>query len=352
MIGYGSFLDGIFMGDRMIYKFDKGRDLFFDFVKFFAIFLVILGHVIGKGSIGNTTGITNFIVGMNMPIFFAISGYFASSTLATGDGARFFRHIRSYFWPFAVVSVIFSVLAIPFGLSTLQGAPVYALKRFLFAGWFIWVLGLVYGIVFGSCFFAKKISCKKSFVVSSVLLLIFLIPECIWHFGGVRCMIPFFLIGAFVFTRIHLWEYAWVGIPSFILYVGMCFLVPDFNTSGLSFYVSHTSVWAFVDNPIYILHFVERIIIGSIGIVGTMFVIKKVCKVSCVCNTLAPFGTTTLGVYILHQWMLDRLADYGLFPLPFYLILLLSILLFVFCHYLTSWTLNNVVLRKWVWGKR
>ena len=165
-------------------------------------------------------------------------------------------------------------------------------------------------------------------------------------------MIPFFLIGAFVFTRIHLWEYAWIGMPSFILYVGVCFFAPNFSTLGLSFYGSHTSVWAVADNPIYILHFVERILVGCIGIIGTMFVIKKVSKGSSwVCNTFAPLGATTLGVYILHQWMLDRLADYGLFPAPFYLILLLSILLFVFCHLLTSLTSNNVVLRKWVWGK-
>ena len=55
------------------------RNSFFDVLKFLAIMLVVYGHVAGAfGCHFGQPWLDNFIVGMNMSLFFVVSGYFAA----------------------------------------------------------------------------------------------------------------------------------------------------------------------------------------------------------------------------------------------------------------------------------
>ena len=85
------------------------RDPLFDVVKFFAILLVVIGHVFNKGyESGTPVWFSNFRDEMTMPLFFVISGYFAARTIENGDWYKLFSHIRSYIQPLFVLSLIFT----------------------------------------------------------------------------------------------------------------------------------------------------------------------------------------------------------------------------------------------------
>lgn len=104
-------------------------DLYFDVLKFFAMFLVVFGYV--YWAMGCKTGMPyfeNFMCRMNVPLFFMISGYFATRTIENGVWAKLARHIYGYFWTVAVVSVIFSAF------SHACGVFVWYMKERI-AGW-------------------------------------------------------------------------------------------------------------------------------------------------------------------------------------------------------------------------
>ena len=91
------------------------RNPYFDVVKAIAMLLVVMGYSRWAYGcqVGNPT-IDNFIVGMNMPLFFMISGYFSANIVKEGDWSKLGQHLVGYFWPLAVVSCFFSVLSIFF----------------------------------------------------------------------------------------------------------------------------------------------------------------------------------------------------------------------------------------------
>jgi fucose 4-O-acetylase-like acetyltransferase len=66
----------------------KTRDLSFDFIKGFLIFLVCWGHIIqftiGEGHLQNETFM--LIYSFHMPLFIMISGYFACKSIKVGGG--------------------------------------------------------------------------------------------------------------------------------------------------------------------------------------------------------------------------------------------------------------------------
>ena len=127
-----------------------GRVPFWDVLKFFAILLVVYGHVSGAfGCKVLEPYISNFRVGMNMPLFFIISGYFAAKTIERGDWRKLGRHLVGYFWPLAAVSVVFAALSVLFHVEGRGcGFIGYTGRRFLFAGWFLWCLAICFVITF------------------------------------------------------------------------------------------------------------------------------------------------------------------------------------------------------------
>ena len=63
----------------------KKRDAYFDVVKFAAMFMVVFGHVQSATEMSwGAPYIKNFIIGLNMPLFFIISDYFAVSAVHGG----------------------------------------------------------------------------------------------------------------------------------------------------------------------------------------------------------------------------------------------------------------------------
>ena len=287
-----------------------GRVPFWDVLKFFAILLVVYGHV--RGAFGCKVlepYISNFRIGMNMPLFFIISGYFAAKTIERGDWRKLGRHLVGYFWPLAAVSVVFAALSVLFHVEGSGcGFIGYAGRRFLFAGWFLWCLAICFAITF----LCRRVASGWKFYLALCMAYgILLIDIHVWNIGSTRAMLPFFVVGAVLSGRKSIWEEWRIGASCLVAYMVVVFLQGDIWKNGLSFYNSPISWMAMVKDPKVIGLAAARFangIIGSIGICWAVHYLLLKCKAL---ESLASLGTTTLGVYILHQWVLARIPTQG-----------------------------------------
>ena len=119
----------------------------------------------------------------------------------------------------------------------------------------------------------------------------------------------------------------------------------------LFFYNGATEWSSFLDEPTTIVLLLVRILLGFIGAVGVMwFIYEIVCKFHSVGIWLSPLGKTTLGVYILHQWILARSVEYIPVGSSFAATLGFALLLFFACHYITIVLKLTPWQRKIMWG--
>lgn len=307
------------------------RNPFFDVLKFIAILLVVYGHVSGAFSCDwGAPYVGNFIVGMNMPIFFVISGYFSARTIEAGDWVKLGRHIWGYFWPVAVVSFIFAVLAVTFHLpGGEKGLIGYAGRNFLFMPWFLWCLAACFVLTF-LCYRPKRMISR--WIAFGVLMVLLPFVTRVWHANEIRAMLPHFLLGAFVLHRLELWKKHWIGAFCLLAYFVGVFVQGTIDTNGLSFYNMETTWTAFFSEGTSFPLYVARVVNGFVGSIGVMWLVQLLCDRVKRVVALAVFGTTTLWVYILHRWMLSRIVEFGWFNGTLACALAWSALLFLLCH--------------------
>ena len=122
------------------------RDPLFDMAKFVAMFMVVYWHVMsyrpGFDLAEMPSHAANFIIAVNMPLFFLVSGYFSRRLHDSGNWRRLLGRLVTYFWPLAVFSILGAVIdAIIFHKCTIMQTPLVAIKKFLFTGWFFLCIG-------------------------------------------------------------------------------------------------------------------------------------------------------------------------------------------------------------------
>lgn len=326
---------------------EKARVPYWDCVKAVAIFLVVFSHVYRHGCTSSTRALENVIVGMNMPIFFIVSGYFAGGLLDC-DLGKLVSRMRRIAQPFIVFSVVFAILAAAFKIvPSPLGIPLYALKRVLFSGWFVWVLAECNVIVFGVGRIFRKATARTSVLFTVALILWFVpsIPQGIASLDFLKEMFLFFIFGMLV-LKPHLntilsWR---VGFFCLFIFATVIFLEGDIKTNQLGFYWCSRSIASLKPFAFFLV----RLALGIVGSLAVLFSIKYL-PVRAM-RFLATFGATSFGVYLLHQWILDRVADLNIFPLSFLSCLFLSAAIFLFCH-LVVLLLRIGWFRAAIWGE-
>ena len=325
------------------------RDPYFDVVKAFAMLLVVIGHTRwAYGCLSGNPPIDNFIVGMNMPVFFMVSGYFSAKTVREGNWGKLGQHLVGYFWPLAVVSCVFAALAVLFGMEgSDKGFIGYAGRNFLFSPWYLWCLAICFAVTFLS------VRIPKIPLLASLIGVYCSLPFLtgVWHIGNVRAMLPHFVFGMIVLRKWPLWKSRWIGAICLLAYMIVVVTSNSFRLNGLSFYNGATEWQAFFAEPINIIFLFIRILLGFVGSVGVMWIICEiVCQFPRVGIWIAPMGKTTLGVYILHQWILARCVEYIPIGTSFVSTLCLAFVLFVVCHFITRALKLTSWQRRIVWG--
>lgn len=325
---------------------NKARDPFWDVLKFLAMLLVVFSHVNVEFPCGILEPyLDNFRVGMNMPLFFIISGYFAAKTIERGDWRKLGRHLVGYFWPLAAVSVVFAALSVTFRVEGSEcGLVGYAGRRFLFTGWYLWVLAICFVIVF----LCRRIASGwKFYFTLGVSYFICLIDIPCWHLSYTRAMLPFFVTGMLLSHGKEIWKDWRVGLFCLVVYLVITVVQGDISKNGLSFYNSPISWMAIVKDTKVIGLAVARLANGIIGSIGICWAVHYLLSKFKTLEVLAPLGTTTLGVYILHQWILARIPCPGGGWRTF----LITAMLFMFCHLIVMYTRRIPQFRKFFWGE-
>lgn len=142
-----------------------------------------------------------------------------------------------------------------------------------------------------------------------------------------------------------------VGVPCLALYILAAVLEGTAYQHRLYFYGVDSSWWGLTADWQAPLWELAHYALGILGSVGVMWAIAALLKVAPIVGKLAPLGETTLGVYLLHQWLLARVVDQGWLSSSVWSVLLWTTILFVGCHCLTRLSTRGVWCNRIFWGK-
>lgn len=324
------------------------RDPFFDMLKAFAMFLVVFGHTRWACEcVAGNPFVDNCIVGMNMPIFFIVSGYFSFKMVKEGEWRNLGRRLAGYIWPVGVVSLLFAVLTVALGtVGYEKGVLGYAARWFLFAPWFLWTLSICLIITF----VAVRVRCAPFAMILASLYVLLPVFVGFWQIGNVQAMLPFFMFGMFVMRRGKIWQLRGVGPTCLVIYVALALCLGSYRDIGLSFYGNAVGMSTIVSNPHQCLLLFARIALGLVGAIGVFWSVDVCSRRVPRLRRLACLGTTTLGVYIFHQWILSHCAEVTSRCRSFVASFVLSCALLLLCHSITVILQSSKTLRKSFWG--
>ena len=339
----------------------------FDIVKFVIMCFVVAGHISGNELTefdrASVSYLSNFNVGVAMPLFFMISGYFAVSTL-NGKWSKIMARIIGFLWPLASFGAVFGIALLLLGKAPLWKVAAYPFVRLIGGSWFLATLAVVYtisAIVFHA-FHSVRMRILAFFVVY-VLCFFFAggrdVVSRTLRIGNVLDMLPYFVFGAMCLKPLDLYRKWWIALPCGIFFLAVVLFEGNIRENGMGFYwVSKDWRMVLSDGHLF-LCFWGRTLVGLTGGVFVLWSIGRVLDVIHRLDCLAVFGTTTLGVYVMHEWPLIQIHKYCSFePLPSWSRWPLALALFLVCHFLTVWIRRNSKLNfiffgdvKWLSGK-
>ena len=166
-------------------------------------------------------------------------------------------------------------------------------------------------------------------------------------------MMPHFVFGAVVLRKLgcRLWEKRMVGLSCLLLFIVFILVEGDVTSNGMSFYTADSTIRAFgsVDSCVC---FFLRPIVGLLGSVGVMALIRLVFDAAPFIGSVAKIGTLTLGIYVFHLWPLERLRGVAWIGSSRFSVFVTAIVMLFFFS-LVTWLLMEKTgrFRKLIWGK-
>ena len=336
----------------------KQRDPYFDIVKAVAISMVVFCHVMSIAPAGTfPIWVNNFRVGMNMPIFFMLSGYFAWPTIEAHNWSKLRYNLQSFLQPTLFAGVFYTAIGLIIGLVDPQPRTVIIrLVRSVFVDpWFITTLIECHLLLFVAFAVGRRVRWALLIIVTVFCIIICrppFMPGNI-HWGCLIGMMPHFAFGAIVLRKLgcRSWENRKVGVFCFIVFISFVLLEGDVEQNGMSFYVADSSIRTFRTVESSICFFL-RPIVGLLGSIGVMSLLRIAFDVVPFLGRIAKIGQLTLGIYIFHLWPLGRLRDFALVGRNWWSVTMTSLAMLLVFSFVT-WLLMEKTgrFRKWIWSK-
>lgn len=271
------------------------REIVFDALKLFAIFLVLWGHAIQylSSTAYYDQPVYRYIYSFHMPLFMAIAGYFSNSArnISLAQVAR--KRFMALVYPALTFGAVFLLS------GTFKEGLSAGIGKWLNAFWF-----LKSAFCCAVIFFACRACLKKSLAVVIVSLAL---SQCIFVYR-VNLMYPCFLFGVFLNANIALLRrYALaISTVSGLCYAGLlCFWGAHVWHSP---YVSMS--FGIQPLPEFWLYTSYRIVTG---LAGSLFFISLFLYVFSRINLsdrllkVCTCGQETLGIYIMQTFLLETL---------------------------------------------
>ena len=333
----------------------RQRNTAFDILKALLILWVVWGHLQSTGFVIPSNGCFEKLLWRakvaNMPAFFAISGYFALSTFQRGIWSKILARVTLFAWPRATFAVAF-VLAelLLFDIFVQQSGVVSLFWTIYRSRWFLRTLGALY-LLSAALYRIGRTDGRRWFLFGITYLSLLTLPGRFRPYlafaGGSQFvqMYPYFVLGFMVLRTRSFWRKRPVKVAcllffaAIVLQEGLCCRI------GLSTWRAPAVTWKsllFLDSAF--LHLAARTILGITGTITLFALADRLVRQFPSLSRLAPLGTTTMGVYIIHERPIYIAAAYGI-SLPSWTRIPLAICLFLLCHAIVNAIQKNRVTR-------
>mgnify|MGYP003397899349 FL=1 len=340
-----------------------------DFLKAFAIFLVVWGHII-QSNFPNLNTTNGFILAFHMPLFAILSGLFFN---ADSGGGKLVRHkFRALILPLIVWSFIVGIGFRGIRETYMHFAEGYTIHFKSWAegllmyivSWGWWFLRVLF-LCFIYAYFSIRI-CKRNMVMGialSILLLYSLslsgiIPNKIQH--DFIFLYPFFCVGILIKTYHSFIDNHTIAI---LLLSATVFLICLHFWHGYedTFYSMNTSMKAptgYKDiTGIKVLYkTLFRILTGASGSIA-FILLAKVFQSVLTNRQILNIGKNTLAIYLSHSIIIDASKGFApLLPASGYALSLVvsiaaSLIIIAFCYWFAKITSKSQWLNFLLWGK-
>ncbi|MBD5184060.1 MAG: acyltransferase family protein [Bacteroidales bacterium] len=276
----------------------KNRNIVFDLLKLFAIFLVLWGHVIQQFTI--LPGVENktyqIIYSFHMPLFMMISGYFAVSIIKKGFWEVVWQKVQQLIIPATVGGVVIGLLLVYFEsqFSVLQ------IPKFLFGC--LWFLKSAF-----ICTLFYWIGAKIIPTHQWIGLLVTLLISQLINIFSIRFMYPSFLLGVWIrqnYDFFQKYRKSITIVSGFLwLVLVLSFTSDTYKAQWGGYFVSSTI------NSASLVHIYHRFITGLCGAVFYIGLFEIIfSKISSpVVSRASKIGQYTLGIYILQSIILETI---------------------------------------------
>lgn len=267
----------------------KPRIVWIDNARFFAIFTVVLYHVVSMLAGENLPGYRIFkgiVAGFNMPIFFIISGYLSSNKLTYSESNLIYvrKNIKSWCLHLLLPAYVFTILIMPFDKEASHNPTIYF--------WFLHSLFRLYLIILLSNHLVSSLT-QNSFIRYTCIIVITYV--CSYIIGNMSFeFATYILLGVFA-KKIELFEKLNITQIFILLLLGIMLL---FWIWDHSLYVDKAKI-LLATSP---LTFIARQACGICLGLFFISIIKSFCKEQ---TCLTNIGTITLGIYLIHDYIIE-----------------------------------------------
>ena len=285
----------------------KQRIEYIDFLKFFAIAAMILGHSVEQTSADLFWDhpVWEAIYPWHMPLFIFVSGFFFRSSLKKDFGRLLLDKLRRLGVPSLSAFVVQATVMMIAGVSAVADICELSVNGFINSVWFLKCLLLCILIMYPLCKLIKNDFAASALATVAILL----IPGA--QIVNLNFMLPMFCLGMLCGNH-----YDYVDrhrTPLLIASTVIYFALFIFWSGRLTVYMVPTRLFA--DGCFDIRNFSITIYRLAIGVAGTMmfFLLAKP-----VWNWLSRFkwsrifgeiGRYTLGIYVLQTLLLEMLIN-------------------------------------------
>ena len=314
------------------------RDPTFDITKAFLMYFVICGHlqaanIISAPQVPLPSWYGAMVVGVSMPCFFAISGFFAHKTFEECDWVKIIARSLSFVWPIISFGVVFGLCS---AIHTSRLSMILKQPLWLWGSlWFLRTLVIVY-IITAAVFAISRRCVARLFMFAFVYFGLVFLPHgfpCYIYLKDVMHMFPYFLFGVFALHVFLARENRKLAVACGMFFMAVALTEGRVTENGMGFYWVDSHWRTMLCTTKGVVCFIGRTAMGIAGTISLIWLFRGILKIMPSLAKLQCFGTTTLGVYVIHQWILARIGQCGgVFPLSSSWRWSVGLIVFIACH--------------------
>ncbi len=307
----------------------KHRKIFFDILKGLAIYLVVQGHTIEfcSGSLyaKNNLSVNNlyfiFIYSFHMPLFMMISGYFFTYSIQNKSTIEILKSrlisllLPIFSWNFLIIFIHSIVHYIhhtyilhendSLNIITLITNYIYTCVHSL---WFLWAILWCSLIVL----FVNRIFKDNLFIYLGILSVTLLLPD--WYFIHLYSYMLIYFIAAYIFNKYHEKTSKFTNNGNLRIYLPLCVILyislfVFYDYRYLIYNAGYSIIGKNMLHQLYIDFYRFLIgLLGSVSIMELVYLLYKQHKMNWLCTIFAKLGIHSLGIYIISDILIGRLA--------------------------------------------